>query len=137
MFIQPGQFTEEELPIASVIQRRRLQLLIHSFIYYELNKNIVSDHEFDRWSKELVTLQADNPELLDRIVYAEAFNDWDGSTGAYLPYKDPWVVSKAYQLLEINGGFNEHKKIQQSARIQSSQPVKRQAPTKQRGNSLF
>lgn len=38
----------EKLKIAELILQRRLQMLVHSYIYYELNDNIISD---STWSK--------------------------------------------------------------------------------------
>lgn len=142
-FIQPGQYTDEELPIASKIQQRRLQMLIHSKLYYDMNTNLIPDRQFDMWGMELVQLQRDNPEIAKRICFAEAFKDWDASTGAFLPLQDPWVIRKAQQLLNINRDMkgenykNEHKKIQQEPRIKSSEKPKRKKTSKQRGNSLF
>ena len=89
--------------IAELIKRRRLQLLIHSCIYYRLNDNIISDHKFDRLAKELVELQEKYPEISKQVEWYDAFKDWDGSTGAFLPLGDPWVISKAKYLLSIQG----------------------------------
>lgn len=141
-FIQVGQYTDEELPIAELIQRRRLQILIHSKLYYDMDTNLITDKQFDEWGKELVQLQRDNPNIAKRICFAEAFKDWDGSTGAFLPLQDPWVIRKAQQLLNIAGQKGvidniEYKKVQQEPRIKSSEKPKRKKTTKQRGNSLF
>lgn len=87
--------------VAELIKRRRLQLLVHSCIYYRLNDNIIDDHTFDRWSDELVKLQADNPDISKQVEWYEAFKDWDGSTGAFLPINDPWVVGHAEYLLNV------------------------------------
>ena len=43
------RFAGKELEIAELIQRRRLQVLVHSYIYYERNTNLVTDAVFDRW----------------------------------------------------------------------------------------
>lgn len=87
--------------ILSLIQRRRLQILVHSCIYYHLNGSIVSDHVYDAWSKELVQLQQDNP-IESRIApWHEDFIDWDGSTGYHLPNRHPWVLNKAQMLLAL------------------------------------
>jgi hypothetical protein len=141
-FIQAGQYTDEELPIAELIQRRRLQMLIHSKLYYDMDTNLITDRQFDEWGKELVQLQRDNPNIAQRICFAEAFKDWDASTGAFLPLQDPWVIRKAQQLLNIAGQKGvidniEYKKVQQEPRIKSSEKPKRQKTTKQWGNSLF
>jgi hypothetical protein len=143
LFIQPGQYTDEELPIAELIQRRRLQILIHSKLYYDMDTNLITDRQFDEWGRELVQLQKDNPEIAKRICFAEAFKDWDASTGAFLPLQDPWVIRKAQQLLNINRNMkgenykHEYEKIQQEPRIKSSKKSERKKATKQRGNALF
>lgn len=91
-------FTGEELKIAEKIQQRRLQLLVHSCIYYELNQNNVPDATWDKWAKELVQLQMDYPDIAKEVVWAEAFEGFDGSTGFDLPIRDEWVMNKAKQL---------------------------------------
>lgn len=101
-FIQPGQFARKDLKTAGMIQQRRVQMLIHSCLYYEMNTNLISDKQFDEWGRELAKLQNENPEIADKICFAEAFKDWDGTTGFHLPLKNKWVVSKAYYLLKIN-----------------------------------
>lgn len=98
-FIQPGQFTPEEEPIASKIQQRRLQLLVHSYIYYRLDINIIEDRQWDIWAAELVELQKQYPEIAEKVIYNEPFIDWDASTGFHLPF-DEWVMKKAKQLTE-------------------------------------
>lgn len=141
-FIQPGQYTDEELPIASKIQQRRLQMLIHSKLYYDMNSNLIPDRQFDMWGMELVKLQREHPNIAKRICYAEAFKDWDASTGAFLPLQDEWVFRKANQILAIankKGVIDniEYKKVQQSTRVKSSEKPKGKKNSKQRGNSLF
>lgn len=138
-FIQPGQFTDEELPFASKIQQRRLQMLVHSCIYYELDQNIIPDRQFDEWARELVKLQKDHPEIASRVCYAEAFADWDASTGAFLPLTDPWVMAKALTFVRPNkkGRKHEHKEIQQEPREQCSQKPQGKKATKFGGNPLF
>ena len=91
-------FRGEELNIAEKIQQRRLQILIHSCIYYEFNRNVISDRQFDIWAKELVQLQKDYPEIAKQVDWAEAFEGFDGSTGFDLPIKDKWVQNKARKI---------------------------------------
>ena len=84
--------------IASLIKQRRLQILVHSCIYYQLDSNIVSDEKFDEWAKELEKLMKENPGLYsDRFDYA--FDSWDSSSGYNLPHRDPWVLGQAEYLL--------------------------------------
>lgn len=81
------------------IQQRRLQLLVHSCIYYEFDTNIVTDTKWNEWAKELVQLQEDYPKESSEVIWSEAFKDFDGSTGMDLPIKDPWVRNKAQELI--------------------------------------
>lgn len=82
---------------AEKIKRRRLQILVHSCMYYELDDSIVDDSVFDDWCKELVELQRDNPDAYsDR--FDEAFEDFTGETGFNLPLRDPWVYGTAKRL---------------------------------------
>ena len=102
-------FSGQELEIAELIQQRRLQLLVHSCIYYELNKSVISDAKWDKWAKELVKLQAQHPRIAKEVIYAEAFLGFDGSTGFDLPIRDEWVMKKAQQLCGVKK--REEKKL--------------------------
>ena len=93
-------FSGEELAIAEKIQRRRYQMLVHSYIYYELDNNIISDSQWSQWATELAELQSKYPDIASQVVYADDFEDWDGSTGAFLSYKDkPNIITTARSLL--------------------------------------
>ena len=93
-------FSGEELKIADKIQRRRYQMLVHSYIYYELNENLISDSEWSKWAMELADLQKKYPGIAEKVIYAEDFEDWDGSSGAFLSYSNkPNIVSMANLLL--------------------------------------
>ena len=95
-------WNNKEAKIYELIQQRRLQLLVHSRIYYVLNNNIISDKQFDEFAKELVQLQKDYPQISKDVIFYNAFKNWDGTTGFDLPLEDPWVVQKANQLLRRN-----------------------------------
>lgn len=70
--------------IEEKIRQRRRQMLVHSYIYYELNENIVSDSQWSKWAKELEKLQHDYPEESKHVEFYEMFQNWDGSSGAFL-----------------------------------------------------
>lgn len=85
-------------PTAELIKRRRLQILVHSCLYYELDANLIDDYTFDKWSRELVQLLKDHPGLYsDR--FDKYFEGWDGTSGFDLPHRDPWVLNRASTLL--------------------------------------
>lgn len=86
------------------INQRRRQILVHSVIYYRFNENIIPDYVYDAWSKELADLQKANPETASKCVYADAFKDFDGSSGFDLPLQLPEIVRKASQLLNYHKG---------------------------------
>jgi hypothetical protein len=88
------EFPNPPSEVGSLIKRRRLQMLIHSCIYYELDTEIISDDKWQEWANELAILLKENPnEYSDK--YDEFFIDWDGTTGYNLPHRDPWVLGKA------------------------------------------
>lgn len=86
-------------PIAAKIQQRRYQMLVHSLLYYACDINLISDHQWQAWAQDLVRLQDENPDIASRVIFAEAFKGFDGSTGYHLPYGDEQVVNIAYRLL--------------------------------------
>lgn len=102
-------FSKEELPIAELIQRRRLQILINSYLYYDTDVELVTDRTYDLWGKELAKLQNDYLDIANRICYAEAFKGWTGITGFDLP-KDEWIKNKSLQLITGVKGNKKKKK---------------------------
>ncbi len=87
--------------VRTLILRRRLQILVHSCIYYELNGNLISDSTWSTWAEELVKLQEQYPQIAERVDYAKEFKNFDGSTGFYLPTKNAEILSKARYLLKL------------------------------------
>lgn len=86
--------------ITEKIQQRRYQMLVHSFLYYELGESVVSDYHFDMWAQELVVLQESYPHQSSQAPYHDEFKDFDGSSGFDLPYDRPEIQERAYRLLE-------------------------------------
>lgn len=91
----------EDKPIHALIARRRRQVLVHSYLYYRLDTNIIDDATFDRWARELVRLQNEFPEEAAATVFADVFRDFEGSTGFHLPLGDPSIAATAELLLRI------------------------------------
>lgn len=88
--------------IRTRILRRRLQILVHSCIYYNFDRNLISDHRWNEWSRELVELQEKYPLIASRVDYAQAFEGFDGSTGFDLPIRNFEIMNKAQYLLNMN-----------------------------------
>jgi hypothetical protein len=94
-FLEPTQSIREK------IRQRRSQMLVHSYIYYVMDDNIVDDHKWQQWANQLRDLQNQHPEECQIGFYDEAFADWNGDTGAFLPLKDEWVVDKAEYIYDL------------------------------------
>ena len=87
--------------IQEKIKQRRRQLILHSFIYYVLSDNIISDAKWSKWAQELVELQQKYPKESAEVEYWSLFRDFDGSTGFHLTVDcDPWVEHMAKLLLD-------------------------------------
>lgn len=128
-------FCTSELLIAYDIQRYRLQMLIHSRLYYRMNENIISDVEFNTRAHLLKTLQDTYPDISARVpAYMEVFKDWDGSTGMNLPMEDPWVVNATERMRKYEYGKRGiiYQSGQQSAGKGNSQKAGGKNAAKQR-----
>lgn len=137
-FINKNNFSENEYKIASTIQRLRLQMLVHSFLYYRLGTSIISDYEFTERAIKLAKIQNDFPNICEKLnIYNNYFKNWDGSTGMHLPLNEPWIMQKAEYLLKLegvksNGIEGSDKKIQQSTRKANSKSNRGKTANKQR-----
>lgn len=82
--------------LSEKIRQRRIQMLVHSYIYYVLDTNIVTDDKWQQWADELTELQK---RKMDIGFYDDAFRDWSGATGMHLPF-DAWVVKRAKKYMK-------------------------------------
>lgn len=96
-FVNNSALSNDEL--AELITRRRRQILVHSVLYYKLNQPTISDHTFDKWSKELAELQSEYPEIAATCEKHDEFKDFDGSSGHDLPIHTTENVNRAYRVL--------------------------------------
>jgi hypothetical protein len=85
--------------ITEKIQQRRYQMLVHSYLYYQLGENLISDYDFDMWAKELVELQERYPKESREARFYEEFENFDGSSGFDLPYSMPSIQAIGDKLL--------------------------------------
>lgn len=88
--------------VRALILRRRLQILVHSCIYYVFNENIILDSTWSEWARELTHLQKKYPFIASRVDYAQEFKNFDGSTGFDLPTRNPEIMAKAQYLLKLH-----------------------------------
>lgn len=86
-------------PEIARLQRRTLQFLVHSFLYYRLDEPIVSDAAFDRIAKELRRLRKAHPK--DEIPHSKLVDEALGpeDTAFQIRTYPPDVVTSAFKLL--------------------------------------
>lgn len=58
------------------IQLLQRSILVNSFAYYELNSNILSDHQYDANARQLAELKKEYPEEFKRSRYYPYFHDY-------------------------------------------------------------
>jgi hypothetical protein len=110
--IKPIPPNPETHRIAALIQRKRYQILVHSYLYYECNDPLISDDAWSKWAVQLDELQKKYPDIAKTVCFAEEFKDFDPSTGYNLDYRQEQISNIAERLLR-----NEHKKsIQDTGR---------------------
>ncbi|RLA62567.1 MAG: hypothetical protein DRQ78_07880 [Epsilonproteobacteria bacterium] len=88
------------------IKQLRTLMLIHSYIYYKLHSNIVSDDLWQMWANELRDMQKEHGE--EWGWYDEDFKNWSGDTGMHLTF-DSWVISKSHYVIAVNKKMMENK----------------------------
>ena len=72
----------EDLTIQDYIDFLQRFIILHSYIYYELDNNYISDIEYDKKSKELVKQKNGYPDLWKNSMYYKQFgDDYNGATG--------------------------------------------------------
>lgn len=62
-------------------------ILVHSYLYYQLDYSVVEDYIYDNNCKQLMALKRKYPKSWKKAKYSYAFKEFDGSTGMDLFYK--------------------------------------------------
>jgi NAD-dependent DNA ligase len=56
-------------------------IIVNSFAYYELNENILSDHQYDMNTRQLLELKRSEPEAFKKSRYYKYFDNFESGTG--------------------------------------------------------
>lgn len=85
--------------IAERLRRLGRQFLVHSFLYYRLGENLISDAAFDQLAEELLTLRKAHPEL--ELPHAAALKPALGGEASGFGIRDypEAIVTDAFKLL--------------------------------------
>lgn len=74
--------TKQNLSTQEYIDYLQRYIILHSYIYYECDDNIISDKQYDEKSKELTRYKNEYPELWKKSMYYKQFGDeYNGATG--------------------------------------------------------
>lgn len=82
----------------SIMSRLRRNVIVHSVIYYNFNRNIISDSEYDQLCVRLYKMQIEHPMLCEHAAFPEDFIDYDPSTGMNFG-THAWGLQAAERLL--------------------------------------
>lgn len=69
--------------IIEFVSHLQREVIVHSIIYYNLNKNVISDYKYDILAKKLVFFQK-KCEDIEKTKYYYATKGFDGNTGCDL-----------------------------------------------------
>ena len=94
-WLDDDPMVNEVQTLSEKIRQRRIQMLVHSYLYYVLDENVISDGKWQEWADELTELQKQKKTI---GFYDKEFSDWTGATGTHLPF-EPWVIQRAKALL--------------------------------------
>lgn len=72
----PDHFTIKER--IDLLER---SILVNAYAYYEMNENILSDHQYDRNALQLDVLRKDYPDIFKKSRYHRYFTDFEPGTG--------------------------------------------------------
>lgn len=72
----------DEFTTLEKINHLQRKIIVNSYIYYELDDNVLSDKEYDVLSRELVKYKNDYPDIWRTSQYYKQFgDDYNGATG--------------------------------------------------------
>lgn len=92
--------------------RRMQQFLMNSYLYYELNENIIHDTQYDYLCKRMVELIQKYPEEAAKMPYYELVGGADSSgSGFYIKKYPPQIQTTALRMFWLhkkrNPKYNE------------------------------
>lgn len=95
--------------IKELIKRRRNQILVHSYIYFRLFDNIISNETFDIWANELIDLQTKYPDLSAEVELYDIFESFTSvGCSSMLPLDNERLAGKAQWLLDDYHAKNQN-----------------------------
>lgn len=87
--------------IVEKINQRERQIYMGSYLYYEMNTNVISDSAFDKRMVELSQLREEYPDEFRQSEFYKDYKDWEEGSGAFLKYDRPSIRKMAKVLYHI------------------------------------
>ena len=56
-------------------------LIVHSILYYQLDKPVISDKDYDELSRMFMSLKSEDENAFEDSMYFYCFEEYDGSSG--------------------------------------------------------
>lgn len=81
------------------LEKLQRQLIVHSFIYYDLNDNIWSDGQYDQCA--LLIEEQKYSDIWKQSKFYSIFKDWDSSTGMNLLKSEEYSYFQHFRSLAI------------------------------------
>lgn len=78
----PDHFTVKEQ--MDLLER---SILVNAYAYYEMNQNLLSDHQYDKNALQLDALRKDHSDIFKKSRYHRYFADFEPGTGFDLVMK--------------------------------------------------
>lgn len=105
------------------IQLLQRWIILHSYLYYELDKSVIADKCFDDNCKQLMKMKKEFPKEYKKSRYDYCMKDFDGNTGFdlynRLTYVDRDKIERdAKVILKLNGEQNNGKEKKKSKMVQ-------------------
>ena len=71
----------EHMKTKDKIEFLQRYILVHSYLYYELNESVISDKKFDKKARLLASKVDKYKSRMKSTQYGYVFYDFDGTTG--------------------------------------------------------
>ena len=62
-------------------------IMVNAYCYYEMNANLLSDHQYDKNALQLDALRKEHPDIFKKSRYYRYFTDFEPGTGFDLVMK--------------------------------------------------
>ncbi len=91
------------------ITRLQKQIALHSMLYYRFDTNLWTDLQYDAACQELVYNLRTFPEEAALAQHANAYKNFDGTTGYYLTYHNDFAgyAQLAQRILTTHESYSQ------------------------------